>query len=735
MATQTEILKKIREQDEQKEVQKSPENESLHPARIQRYLEENDYTAKNFNDKFNFNTALEILRVKQTPGEVHLEREMVAAKEYLDKIGLNGEELLSDGSAATFTSTIHKELMTRNALDQEKMLVQAHAKYLLIRNLAYRRLQIQEQFAEVREEEKVGATGSLKEGFNKVVSDVKENFSKMSKGEKAVAVGALVIGTIWLFSQSDNPKVQKIKDYAWKGLKIAGAGVGFNYVYKLFTGKTALDAFGDYTKKTAGSKGFWKETYKTTEENAEILQKSTLYLGDRDFMDLAKQYRDARGSKSKEIRLVTVPESDMSPKEIYTALDTFFKRYPVDAMEKKYKNWPPESRKWSTVISTEMAEDGRFEVEGNVAERAYDTLREGAHRGYNWLVADGFGVSAYLYKKIHGKEGSEAEVKDWVKKYFKNVVESNSALKKYTEESFRYKSAQNYKEVIDRGQIHKEGVKFLEAAGDSLYVVSDVKIDNLAANEKAIGDAIKLAETQITDFLKERFPKHKENIYKFTVFEGGACVVEDSTFRLFARMPLPGTADYHALNSGEKTTEDLAERKDIEAFETEISYKGLPAWQQEQLRIRFLLDSSQEHELQQICDWFTKKYKPLGVPIKTVYENLLTNDEDREAALKATKVKQELVKNSQLLEHEMEERVTDIEKDAAADAPKEMFDELIDQMRISWGYKVRLAILGDTAARDRMEFHKATGDKVEKMLKQYEKLCEDYVKERLQGGA
>jgi len=731
MESSTELLKKIREQDEQSEVKKSPENQSLHPQRIKRYLEANEIDAENFDERFNFSTAIEILQLKQTPGEVRLEHELVAAKAYLDKQELDGEALLSDYDADTFRAKIHKELMARDLLDQEKKILSAHSKYLLIRSLAYRRLQIQEKFAEVREDEKVEATGGLKEGFTKVVRDVKKNFAKMSTGEKAVAVGALVIGTIWLFSQSDNPKVQKIKDYAWKGLKIGGAAIGANYLYKMFTGKTAWTALNDYCENTAGAEGFWKESFKTDSERAEILQKSVLYMGDKDFLDLVSRYR--KGSKTKKLHLPGVAESDLSPEEAYKAMEVFFKRYPMGTMVKKYKNWPKESRTWRSVVSNQMAEDSRLEFEGNVAEELYDNVRYGIKNGYNWLVADGFGVSAYLYKKAWGKEGTQAEVKEWVKEYFENVVGDEKGLKTYLDENFRRKSAKNYKEVIERGHFEKDKlVKFLEAPGDSMYVMSTVKIDNVAGNNKAIGDAMKLAQNQIAVFLRERFPDHKASIYKFMLVEGGACVVNDSTFRLFARMPLKGTAEYHALNAGTKTTEDLAKRKEVEMFEGEIKYSGLKGWEQERLRLRFLLDSTQTDELEKICEWFTRKYKALGVSIDTVYKAMFEDDDDRDRARRATSINQRLTKNAQLLEHEIEDKIVDIEKTAAAKAPKEMFDELIEQMRNSHGYKVRLSILGDPKAIEVTEY-KPPNDTIEDLLEYYEDLCERYVKGKIAG--
>ena len=366
MSDFSDILKQVRESDEQVEVQKNKENETLHHSRIQKYLDEHDVTPENFDDKFNFDSALEILRMKKTRGEAVLEQELVSAKEYLDSLGKDGSEMMSDWDHDTFASDLDKLLTKYDAHDHEKSINIAHQKYLLIRNLAYKRIQILGHSESKREEEKVKSTSGFKEGLTKKWKEIKDNYRQMNDGQKAVAVGALVIGTIWLFSQSDNPKIQKVKDYAWKGLKLAGAGVGINYVWKLFTGKTAINALDDYASSTAGSEGFWKESFKTDDKNAEIMQRSFVYMENKDVLDLARRYRSARGSKSKKVELSDVPKSDMTSEEIYIALDTFFNRFPVETIEKKYKNEKPAHRDWKTVTATELAEDGRLEIEGNL---------------------------------------------------------------------------------------------------------------------------------------------------------------------------------------------------------------------------------------------------------------------------------------------------------------------------------------------------------------------------------
>jgi len=234
------------------------------------------------------------------------------------------------------------------------------------------------------------------------------------------------------------------------------------------------------------------------------------------------------------------------------------------------------------------------------------------------------------------------------------------------------------------------------------------------------------------DFLSERFPEHKENLAKFLVVNGGASTVEDASFRLFARMPLNGAPDYLSINTGSQTAESLAKKDKKEILEGEIKYSGMEPWRQEKLRLRFLMDSAQKPELEKICDWFSRKYKVLAVPREDVFKAMFENDKDRETALEDTNVKQGLTENSQLLTHDLEGKLSDIEKDAASAAPREMFSELVEQMQLNLGNKVRLAILGDGAAVNETKYVRNSKDALDNLLSDYKALCKQFVNKKLQ---
>lgn len=727
--TPVDLLRKVRESDEQQEVQKDPESKSLHPERIRQYLEANDITADNFNEKFNFNSALEILRMKSTRGEAKLVKELTDARDFLNELdakellGSDGEELLSDKDHDTFKSSVHKLLMTREKLDYERKVYTAHEKYLLIRSLAFRRLQIKKKFEVKREEEKTEVTDTLKQKVSGKYEELKKNFRNMSTGEKAVAVGAVLFSAVWLFSQSDNPKVQKFKDYAWKAIKLVGVGIGANYAWKLWSGKTGYEALNDWSSSTAGSPGFLKESFKTDAKRGEILNKSLIYMGDMDIADVAKRYREAKANKSEKIELSTVAVSDMSPEEVYLAADTFFKKYPLEKITKKYAKESRDARRWRSVMAAELAEDGRIDMQEGVLNRAYDKVRYGFTGGYNWLISGGY-LAPHLYKWAWGKEGSQAEIKEWIESQKKNMVEDEEGLDDLLDSTPRpSKHTSNYKDMLDKG-ITKGNVKMLRVAGESMYMMSTVKIEAIGGDKEKLGKAWETAQKQIEDELKSQFPKHEKDIRKYIVFDTTANIVKTSSIAVFARMPLPGTAEYTALNTGTKSPTDMAEQKELQVFEGELDYDELGKWEQERFRIHFRLDASQEADIKKVMKEVSRKYRVLALPLDRVKKDLFEDDELRDEVLKATGVEQKLRGSDEILK-----KVDEIESDTASDVEgkSENYTKVIHHLRRQKGYQIRLAILGDSDALKALNYDPAAKGGFGSLLEGYEKECKDYV--------
>ncbi|MCA9373962.1 hypothetical protein KC725_02260 [Candidatus Peregrinibacteria bacterium] len=738
MANFSDMLKQVRETDEQSEVQKNKEKQTLHSSRIQKYIEEHELTADNFGDKFDFDSALELLRMKKTRGESLMEQELVSAKEYLDKLDENGTEMMSDSDHDTFKSNLHALLEEKKALDHEKDISLAHQKYLLIRSLVYKRVSIQSKFESKREDKKVEITKGLKDGFSDKWKEIKKNYRKMSKGEKAVAVGALVIGTIWLFSQSDNPKIQKVKEYAWKGLKLAGAGVGINYAWKLFTGKTAVDALDNYASSTAGNAGFFKEAFKTDDEGGELMQRSFTYMHDEDILDMAKRYRQARANKIKKIEVASVAHSDMTPEEIYTAVDTFFKRHPIDEVEKRFKNEKSDQRKWSTAAATLMGEDGRFEADEPVLDRAYENVRYGWHTSLNYIGSTaGWKYVKDTYRDWTGKEVNDtppAEFKDWFKDFFGHSIQSEAKLSEYVKGETKAKSSQNLVDVVDHGQV-EGNVKHLKGT-DSHYAMVRISLNDIEKNTKAAGDAWNKSMKRLEEFFGDQYPDYKDKINKYIVPETGCCIVDSREYVFFARMPLPNSAEFQSLEFGKRTNLDLMKDKDLETFEGKMTFDKLESWEKDQFRILYGLDASQiGADTDKIFAEITKKYEALAVPILKMKQDILNDEDLRDEMLKKAGVEPKLRGNRTLLAD-----IEEIEKDEAASVTGagENYARVIAEMKRLQGNTFRLAILGDEKARKQIKWgpvdgHISSDSAFEAAKNKYRESCRKYVKEFNQG--
>lgn len=746
------LLPDILDKDEKVDGKVSAENQSLHPVRIRKFMDDNAIKLDNFDEKFNFETALSLLRVKKTGGEAYAEGKMLKLKEYLDTVGRS--DWIEETNENNFKTKLHTELTERNQLDLEADLMESYRLYHTVRKLALRSLKIKEQTSKELEGQKEGKDSGEKKNYQEDAENflvkMKDRFMDMDAKEKLILVGTLVIGGFFL-SKWDSDAGKKVKQGVFGVLKAAGAAVGINYMWKLFSGKTALEAFSEDKKvKELKTDEFWTKNFDTDKEKAHALQKSFVFLGDQKFADLALQYKKARGG-SHEVKMVGVDEKQMSPKEVYAALDIFFSKFEkktsIDEMVRKYPN-----ATWMVAAGGEMAEAGWLEFDEGTYARAKKEIDEKATDAFDWLYTAG-GIGPTLkkwYMNISGAEDfNEDAYKNWAKEFFnENVRAKEVDVKKFIEQKFMHEPKRSlafktlYESADPANVDAATGVKFSEVAGDSMYVISTVKLNFLGGDKEKIKEQILKAESQVKDFLKKKYPGDAPNIEKFMQISQGLRVAENSTYVLFARMPLKGTAEYHAIDVGKgrqpiekekRSTELLTEANKFNYTEM---MKTEHAWQAEKLRVRFLMDSTQTAELQEILDWFNKKYLG-GKPVKRVdvMDKIFTSDEDMAEALENTHVKQNLKGNINLLKG-LESRIDDIERDAAKDVigVGDEYEQIVSVLKKEYGYRVRLAIIGDPEARAALKYDpRIEGNTVDGLLEEYEKMCEKYVKDRNEG--
>jgi hypothetical protein len=563
-----ELLGKYREKDEktpQGEV--IPEKETLNFTRMRDYMDKNGINYSTFDTLFKVKTAQEILRAGGTKGEQEMLRVISEGQNYLSKIG--EPELIERENLQMFSSTAEKELRRRNELAKLPQLEESYRAYNTVRQLAKRQLRVQKEMGEWRESQKTSVEKGLMDTLGGVVEDVKKNFGKMSGGEKLLAVGGILAGAIMLI-KSENGFVKKVKDYLFTAAKLAAGGVAANYVIKLFTGKSGVDTVSDWAKGSVSNDKFWTDTYKTDAEKGAILEKSVVYLGNKDFLDLARKYKDAKATGQTEIKVPGIMDKDMSPKEIYTALDVFFSRYPVQKLEQKYRNAKP-APFWSMVVGAEMTEDGRISMDGDLCERTATAVREVAIRGWNgfWVTEEGLGWMRALYLKARGVDPTEEQLQESVHKMsasLQNEVNNEGQLGTFFDTFMGINVNQpwvkNYKDLLAKGKwdTNQPQVKFLEVPGDSIYLMSESKFDATKSGPIAISEMLGKARGQAETFLKAKYPEAADNLYKFMNYEEmvGVRIVENSSYRLFMRMPLKGGSEYtrkSAMVEGGSTTQ------------------------------------------------------------------------------------------------------------------------------------------------------------------------------------
>ncbi len=411
-------LQKYREKDKKNvEGEVQPEDETLNSRYIRDFLrvkmgletgqpadeESVKRDLDHFDAHFKLNTAIELaskekdLKHKQTQGEQAIVGVLSKAKEYLDKKGK--PDLFDDTNPKSALSNL--ERLTKENNDYTRRFPELKEAYLthnMVRTYCRRIFEVERVAIKNRQEQKTEIGGDLKAGFAEKINDIKDHFGNMGSVEKLTMLAVAVIGT-GFFMTSDSSRVEDWKEKIFGAIKVGFGFYAANILVKLFTGKTATSTISDWASSTAGNEDFWKKSFHTDAEKAKILQSSMIYLNDHDFVDLTERYQRAKALNTKKIELASVASNDMTPEQIYTALDVFFSQYGgarnpdqnAVNLRKRFRNHQPRA-KWLEVVSTMLVEDGRLEFKGNLIERAADEM--GAYMTSAWNVAAGTAVGA-----------------------------------------------------------------------------------------------------------------------------------------------------------------------------------------------------------------------------------------------------------------------------------------------------------------------------------------------------
>ncbi len=634
---------------------------------------------------------------------------------------------------------------------------------------------------------------------------------------------------------SENEYVERMKETLGTVLKIAGGAFVANTAFKLFTGKSAIDSLSQSVASKASAPEAWQKVYKTNAERVGVLRDSITYLGNYDFVYLAQKYRDAKLHNKTTIDLPALNKSEMSPDQVYTALDVFFSKYgrTVDErghavdVEKTYKNWDPPAT-WLQAVSNEMVSHDDIDIGSSVigdaasrvaalAERGYyaagrtlesgwegtkkyadkawtgtkkyagmaydavdtDTITDYTKRGGRalgrgvgvltggvvagtgyglWNVleggAEGVGLldkdqslhqwSKDFYKRNFGEPGDDPEITKFLTqtiekstitaKDFPNYIKQKSFISEPTAqgfiEAFNAKVPEQSNEHIKKfGDTKKDGSIYIIASRPS--VVSEGE----AGKQKGIDEADKIGREYLKNYLKTGFQIDVgDQIDKYVQLH--KVVYVDGVAMALIRMPKPRGPEWTERQFG-TWGKGVDKKEEIFGPNDKIDYDGWgknnEPWKQEQFRLRFYVDADQGPEIKSICDFLAKEYQGMNrqAAMKRVFEG------PAEDVIKAKNFvniggkkgfEQKLMTNALLL-NGLEEKINGIEKDVSEEVGKEkgaaFKREKLEEIKKGLGYKVRLAILGDTEA---LKFYKSNPDVDMDIQKESGKFIEWYKK-------
>jgi len=486
------------------------ENRSL-SVRLLHSLDNNHITNKNFESTFNLNFAVEFLKNSNDAGEkvmatqisevvlfLKQSNETAILERGLDVGGKNNDK------EKTFESNLdHAMAKYVNLSDSQKSAMKVkirkvHDFYQVLKDKARSIIQVKTQNKDEREkltkpnfiDESKDYLSKKAEGSKVTLAKLMRRFRLMSGGEKAIAVGALVFATYaagkmlkWaLFNDKELNGVGKTLKYL--GIGTLGA-IAANSLTKVVSGKSIAERGEDYLN--VHKPDYWKKHFNTTEEKADALRDSLVYMGDKNFVDLANKYKEAKSKGEKSIKLEGVAKSDLSSEQVFTSLDLFFKKYgKPDDLIKQYSGKNPPLI-WSQVVSLEMAIHGDVDVDEN---GLLDKIKYIWHDNLNWFfTGKGLNFIRPIYLKIKGISAvSDEQLKEWISNVFdKEIVKKKSDLDSYISRKLKPYDA-HYKLAMK--QTPDKNVHSIKAADGHTYVVVQIHMNNYINNAKATQSAL-----------------------------------------------------------------------------------------------------------------------------------------------------------------------------------------------------------------------------------------------------
>jgi hypothetical protein len=361
----------------------------------------------------------------------------------------------------------------------------------------------------------------------------RENWDKLSTGQKLAMAGMALLGGVWLFKSSneEGSMMKGIKDTLMTGLKVAGGAWLFNKVWYLFSGESFVDFATGTTEGTPRGSKFLMEAYRTDEKGAELMTKAFVQMGDTPFSLLLTQY-NAGGN------LIDIPGNKMPKDEAYKAFEIFMKKYgPADQLKKYEKYQPPIS--FSQVAIIEMSNDTDIKMKDSLTSRVADGISDSFQRGKNYLASSAAGVwMAEKYKKWFGHEATPDELKAFVTKFGEIVKDEKDVNDAIKDRLLRGdpQVAKNYVDTNAAGQLEaRYNLKYRAASDGYVYMIVDKPMNNVQGDDKALNQTVLACIDDAERFLIEKYHVDKTKVEGKCEPHGSVFVSSSGTLKYLVR--------------------------------------------------------------------------------------------------------------------------------------------------------------------------------------------------------
>lgn len=521
------------DKDTQNEI--SPEKQTLNSSRVLSFLHRNGVTVDNWESTFNLNLAMNLTGEGKTKTESMLNSQFKDANQILSKY--NRQDVMLEKSEAVVSGKLEnlKTAPANMSPSEAAKVMQAWNYFNLIREHSWRLLQMEATMKDTRKRQFEGeksTTETIMGGVKEKLGDARENWDKLSSGQKMLMAGAAIVAGVMLFN-SKNETLKGIKETLITGVKVAGAGWLFNKVWYLFTGEGVLDTVTGTAKSSNRHGKFLMDTFKTDEKGAEALSRAFVQMGDVSFIDLANKYDEAAKSGKR-----TIEGTRMPPDQAFRAMELFFSKYGnIEKLKQEYSKYNPPIA-FNQVVTIEMSKDPSVKMQEALTTRVYDGIGDYLKRGYNYMGSTGPAVwMATKYESWFGKKPTPQELQDFTKKFgevVKTEADVNAAI-----ENKVVTDKKVAKQFIDTNlsgvSSPKFGLKYRVADDGYVYMIVEKAINNVQGDEKALNDTVQASIESAENFLVDKYKVGKEAATKKCTPHGSIFVTASGTLKYLVR--------------------------------------------------------------------------------------------------------------------------------------------------------------------------------------------------------